>query len=353
MTEHQPPSCATGANAAPADEILTHDAAAELAAHLLSAPPTSITPVSGGRNSRVFRVVSADGRTLALKVYHREPTAQRDRLAVEFQALEFLWQHGVRAIPQPIARDTARNAALYAFIAGAEASTEQLTAHDIEQALAFVGQLKQLAALPAALVLPRAAEACFTTSELFATLHRRQQRLSQVDDAPELQAFLTDELLPAQTLWLSALQQADVGSRELPVTRRWLSPSDFGFHNARRQGDGNWVFFDFEYFGWDDPAKLMADFRLHPALPVPLALREQFVAGVLDICGTDDELAARYRRLYPCFALKWCYILLNEFLPSDLSRRQFAAGTQLARDAARAVQLAKARQLLRTTREER
>ena len=53
---------------------------------------------------------------------------------------------------------------------------------------------------------------------------------------------------------------------ELPVEQRTLSPSDFGFHNALRRPDGRVVFLDLEYFGWDDPAKMISDFLLHPAL---------------------------------------------------------------------------------------
>ena len=38
-----------------------------------------------------------------------------------------------------------------------------------------------------------------------------------------------------------------------------ISPSDFGFHNALRTNTGP-VFFDFEFSGWDDPAKTIIDF---------------------------------------------------------------------------------------------
>ena len=43
--------------------------------------------------------------------------------------------------------------------------------------------------------------------------------------------------------------------QELLEQYRTLSPSDFGFHNALRTPAGTMVFLDFEYFGWDDPAK--------------------------------------------------------------------------------------------------
>ena len=42
-----------------------------------------------------------------------------------------------------------------------------------------------------------------------------------------------------------------------------FSPSDFGFHNALLKDNGKLCFLDFEYFGRDDPVKLMADFIWH------------------------------------------------------------------------------------------
>ena len=48
--------------------------------------------------------------------------------------------------------------------------------------------------------------------------------------------------------------------------RRSLSPSDFGFHNALLEADGRLTFVDFEYFGWDDPVKIVADVMLHPGM---------------------------------------------------------------------------------------
>ena len=49
---------------------------------------------------------------------------------------------------------------------------------------------------------------------------------------------------------------------ELEEDEKIISPSDFGLHNAKLGEDGKLAFFDFEYAGWDDPAKTIADFFL-------------------------------------------------------------------------------------------
>jgi hypothetical protein len=50
--------------------------------------------------------------------------------------------------------------------------------------------------------------------------------------------------------------------------------------------------------------------------------------------------------VYPLFGLKWCLILLNEFLPANMARRDFAAGQQQESVELCARQLTKAQTIL-------
>jgi hypothetical protein len=82
-------------------------------------------------------------------------------------------------------------------------------------------------------------------------------------------------------------------------------------------------FIDFEYAGWDDPAKTVCDFFCQPAVPVPREHFERFLAAVVSATG---EAATRGRAalLLPVYELKWCCIMLNEFLSVGDDRRSFA-----------------------------
>jgi hypothetical protein len=139
---------------------------------------------------------------------------------------------------------------------------------------------------------------------------------------------------------------------ELDWSRRTLSPSDFGFHNALRQPDGRIIFLDFEYFGWDDPAKMIADFLLHPAMALSAELNRIFALAIFRRFADWPDLVRRVESVYPLFGLKWCMIMLNEFLPESYLRRQFAAGAPEDRSALQRQQLDKARQMLRRIRQE-
>ena len=86
-------------------------------------------------------------------------------------------------------------------------------------------------------------------------------------------------------------------------------------------------FIDFEYAGWDDPAKMVCDFFCQPAVPVPRSHLERFLAAVTAVTGgAGDTLHARVTLLLPAYEIKWCCIMLNEFLPVGEDRRAFARG---------------------------
>jgi hypothetical protein len=156
----------------------------------------------------------------------------------------------------------------------------------------------------------------------------RVERLADLPD-PETAAFVRGELIPA---WSAVRQAAETEARDnglsldrpLELTDRCVSPSDFGFHNTLIEPDGRVRFLDFEYAGWDDPAKLVCDFFCQPAVPIPVRLHDGF-ARVVAACFPDPAaVATRSRLLLPVYRLKWVCIRLNVFLPAGDRRRAFA-----------------------------
>lgn len=312
--------------------------------------------VGGGRNSRVYHLVGEGGKACAAKVYFRQTGDPRDRLGTEFTALSFLWKNGVREIPRTIACCSEAGVALYEFIEGDKVPAEALTSVEIDKAVEFVVRLQKLVDQPEALTLKPASEAYFSIAQTHQNVQARLARLIDGQDKnavePDLHQFLYDDLLPSLdriTRW--SRSQADWDT-ELAPSLRTLSPSDFGFHNAIRRDGRNGrdgiVFLDFEYFGWDDPAKLISDFILHPAMNLSADLARRFARAVVQQFDQqfDTGLKQRVRSVYPLFGLKWCLICLNEFLPEHRARRQFAGALTKDWSSVRAEQLAKAQRIL-------
>jgi hypothetical protein len=231
--------------------------------------------------------------------------------------------------------------ALYRWIDGE--SIEAPAAGDIDEALGFLRRLHGYRQSDAALSLPLASEACLSGTELRRQIAMRENRLGGVAAANEPR--LSDFLERFRDLRDRLCERAEVEREdELAPAFRTLSPSDFGFHNALRDRSGRVIFLDFEYFGWDDPVKLTADFMLHPGMALDRALRHRFAGGMANIHGADPDFRARLARHLPLYALRWCLIMLNEFLPGHWARRAVAGGGDSA--SAKVRQLAKAEALL-------
>lgn len=306
--------------------------------------------LEGGRNSRVFRIECRDGCFFAAKAYFQSPDDLRDRMGCEYHALAFMKEEGIREVPAPLCKDPDRKIAVYEFIPGEPLSGNSIGEGEIDQAVDFLSRLKKLASHDEARYFGPASEACFSIDQIERNVQARFDRLVKAaSEKPSLASFLTNDLTPVRKevmAWARGFcrEKGLETDREIPLALRSLSPSDFGFHNALRRLSGGLVFLDFEYFGWDDPAKTVSDFLLHPGMKLTATLRQRFFEGMMGAFADLGGLADRVRAVYPLFGLKWCAILLNEFTREHNERRIFASESEDSLQ--EAIQLDKAKHML-------
>ena len=308
----------------------------------------------GGANNGVFRL-SVDGCSVLLKAYFHHRDDPRNRLESEYRFVAFAWKHGVHRVPRPLVLDSEHRVALYEYVEGRPIVPGEVDEARIRQALDFYHELNSHRGAADAAGLAHASEAYFTFAEHLRGVEERVRRLTKLDDTEDVgraaAGFVEDELTEA---WDRTAAGARDGARRLGLaleqqlawSARCLSPSDFGFHNALLERDGRLRFVDFEYAGWDDPAKLVCDFFCQASVPVPEAHYEWFADEVVRDLPEPAAHRERIGLLLPVYRIKWCCILLNDFLPLARERRQF---TQSLEDehARKARQLEKARLALR------
>ncbi len=344
------------APATAAIDLTAIDAVGVAAGILLDGAVWGIEPVTGSGNNRVFRAQTGQG-PLAVKFYPRQEADARDRLGPEVAALRLLEQYGVAQVPNVIAECPQGGVAAYTWIDGEriKAPTE---AH-IDSAIRLILELRALVEVLGAQRIGPASAATFSGHDVFLQISTRLSRIRAVaNEHPSLSRFLEESFAPAFeriTAWAEDVY-ARAGLRfgvALANSERTLSPSDFGFHNALQDKAGRTWFLDFEYFGWDDPAKMVSDFLHHPGMQLAPALRRRFLLGARSVFGgANSAFATRLHALYPLFGLCWVLILLNEFLPERWARRALSrtpsAGESMdaLREAVQAHQLTKARALL-------
>jgi len=312
----------------PGDPVLEDALAA--ARTLLGGPVDAVERARGlGRNSGVYRIRQG-GTSYALKQYPPRRPGERDRAAIELAALRFMVAHGIGSVPLPYEADSDGGYALIEWIDGVAVTAPSDA--DIAAAAGFLAAVHGLRNEPDAAAQPTAAEACLSGGEIVAQIERRLARLGAIAaEEPALAAFLDDAICPLLARITGWADRGYTGqglsfTRPVDGAAQTLCASDFGFHNALRRPSGALVFIDFDDFGWDDPVKLTADFLLHPGTPLPEPLKRDFAAAATAIYQTDPSFAARLALLYPLFALRWCMILLNEFLPERWAHRINAGG---------------------------
>ena len=287
-----------------------------LLAQMGKTEPSSLLPLAGGRNNRVWRV-DCGSESFLLKNYFWSESDPRDRLGQEWAFLDFLQSIGSRKAPAPLAQDPSTRFALLEFIPGNP--PQDIEESDILDAAHFFAEMN--AQLAYAKNLPPVSEACFSIQAHLETTATRIDRLQQIQSTSEEHdqavLFIRDTLLP---LWHDLRKTIedipDSARREmLPIAERCLSPSDFGFHNALRQSDGTLRYVDFEYAGWDDPAKTLIDFTNQPDRLLAENLASLFLEKTIPLFPNPVALQQRLALLTPLYQIKWACICLNAFFP--------------------------------------
>ena len=308
------------------------------------------SPVRGGANNRVF-CGTADSKKVLLKLYFHDPLDSRDRLRGERCFYSFAEKAcPAAAVPGVLGWDLENRLGLFEFIEGRKLEVGEIATDLVLHAARLVSAVNDLQDISTE--CPLASEACFSILDHLSTVDARVERLQglQVSDSldHEGRSWVHDELAPTwksirETALSNALSARLDPSACLPSSQRWISPSDFGFHNALLEKNGCLKFFDFEYAGLDDPAKLVADFFCQPAIPVPTILWRAFLQGLAECCRWYPDAALRAQVLLPAYRVKWCCIMMNEFLATAARRRSFSG---IGAEDRRAAQLAKARAAL-------
>ena len=316
----------------------------------------SISLLTSGGNNKAWRVDS-DGASFLAKQYFRHAEDSRDRLNSEFEFASYAERCAPHHVAKAICIEPVSGISIFKFLPGQPVRVGEVGKNEVQAAAHFFIALNGSSRFIDAAHLPIASEACFSIGEHLNLVRQRIGALynavvlAPVSGSEDAASFI-NELAQfwrrlEDRVCASSLAEAISIDLPLPQQDRCLSPSDFGFHNAIRSDAGDISFIDFEYAGWDDPAKMVGDFFAQLAVPVPASFFDEFVDSALACFRDQSVLRRRVELLRPVYQIKWCCIALNVFLPVNLARRKFA-NPDLDESAIKQTQLAKARSLFQS-----
>jgi len=284
-------------------------------------PVRRIEFLQGGANSEVAKVLTEGDNIYFVKRYLHPENDFRNRLETEFQGLKFLWNHKIRHIPEPIFFIREKNLAVYSFLPGRHLAPEEINKHHLKKTASFFSSLQKLASIVPSHKVKDASDSCLTIQTHIDLLNHRIEPLLLLE-YPPLQKFLISDLLPGLNMVKNFVTKKALETKldlnvSLLKSETTLSPSDVGFHNILYHAEEDQLYYiDFEYFGWDDPAKMICDFILQPGRPLPTHLVPFFVHNILLKFPFREILLKRIQVIFLLVGIKWCLIMLNPFLPN-------------------------------------
>jgi hypothetical protein len=258
---------------------------------------------------RVFLLTNG-ARQAVLKLHEPSAAGRRDGFAHEARLHSFYAEQAGDYVPRLLAQDAGCRALLFEYVQGAPLAGSGASSADVAQMVEFLLRTNRPEILERARQsgVPAASDCGLSAAEHWQCASSRLDALLGLKAADEavvaMQDFVRSELRPAL-----ATSKPDPGPAVLPC----LSPSDFGFHNVIRRESGSLCFIDFEHAGWDDPAKLSADFILQPEAPLSAAAAEFSVQALNTTEPFGHDLASRVRQILPIQKCKWAAIILNVF----------------------------------------
>lgn len=281
-----------------------------------------IDSIGHGKNNRTYSV-SGKGKKYFAKFYYFSESDNRNRLDSEFKFLYYANKKNLTCVPEAILRLDAKNLGIYEFIEGEKFIVDDLNQEKIISAANFFRSLNTPGDDISAKNINSASEAFLDLDEYMSMIDKKIFILKEVASSSSDDS-LTGYLKELQKIWQNTkaklTKDYDFLSKNQSLC---VSPSDFGFHNALKTTKGLY-FLDFEYAGLDDPAKFISDFFIQPEIRVPFKYFEEFSYIALDGFSDQNLLFERVKKLFPMFQIKWCCIILNEFIPSVAGRRIFS-----------------------------
>ncbi len=265
-----------------------------------------------GGNNLICKIMCGDS-FYAIKVYPAFLGDPRDRVRTEFLALKFLRAEGLSQVPEVYAFDPCPPRLLLEWLEG-ESCHLSIDDEKLRFAGDFLNTVAKLGDRTESRMFSLASEACLSDVDILDQINRRLDGLRSIR---QLEVFVQQFNEVFMRVYQHLDRSPNVSWHEKAVEKgcQTLIPADFSLHNVIKQVDGRHRVLDFEYFGWDDPVKVVADFVLHPAMNLTVEQQKVFLSVVLPSFSLRDiEFERRYQLRFPLFALRWALIVLRPFL---------------------------------------
>jgi hypothetical protein len=194
---------------------------------------SKVEKLNGRGNSRIYKLSSNNKNIFLFKDYPDLSIDSRPRMQSEVSALKLI--ENLNKTPKVIGFDKSMNFALFEWIQGN--GIDKIENNHIKQALSFIENLQDIKGKE---TWGPASQACFSAKQLYSQISFRFDKLLKIKNK-DLNYFLVNIFGP---LFKKVQRYSEKNwpinnfEKNLPLSMQVFSPSDFGFHNAIQQENG-------------------------------------------------------------------------------------------------------------------
>ena len=284
----------------------------------------SLEQICGGLNSQTF-CITIKGIKRVLKFYPNNDILNRDRLGNELKFLQFLQKHNIKNIPSPILWDRKKNWMILSWLEGQP--IKNIESKHVKLLVEFILKIESLKYKKDAKKLNNASEAFFDINSHLNCIKKRFSLLSSYlkelnfDDSIKNKFFINfnedinKDIIRIYSKFTSS-SLTPFFKEKISLDKKILSQSDVGFHNVFLYKSSKLQFFDFEYAGWDDSHKLIADLILQPDKPVPLKFIKEIEPLINKYIYSQKDIK-RFILIMEISRIKWLLIISNKILKNQ------------------------------------
>ncbi len=285
--------------------------------------------INEGGNNRLFKLNSPSSKLL-LKLY--KTPDDRHRLQREFEAFQFLRSKHINQVPEAYLVNLEDYFAIYSFVSGKITKAADLDRAQITALMDFIITLHRL--------LPNHVDHSFLPSigasnclQDYVTSTKTRINKLKTHIATEGSTLLEKYGFPLDFeqsfdqlfTQITASYSAEYMSSQLTSDQLRLSPVDFGPHNTLFQSNGKPMFIDFEYFGWDDPYRLIGDFLNHDqSIDISDEDKKFALKYYIEQMKLDQPEQDRLIAVIKLMSLEWLGVYLQSMTREKLNLRKFA-----------------------------
>ncbi len=274
--------------------------------------------IKQGKNSEVYQL-KVDKNYLILKVFKDK---KRNRVKREKLFYNYLNGIGVESVIKPIGFDINYNFAIYPYIHGKK--IKKIKNRYIKEIILFLKKINQknLTGFPLAI---DGIKEQLDHIKLCETKINNLKKI-KIDNLIKKKfiKFLNKQIIPKfEQIKKNFFKNEILRLKKFKLLKKdmIISPSDLGFHNII-QSKNKFFFFDFEYAGLDDPIKLICDFYCQPDQNLTSRQKKLFINNTFFRKYSLYKLEKKLNIFLPFHQLKWCCIILNEFIHKTKSSNE-------------------------------